>query len=107
MITKFFVTNFFVIENRRMVVMTSMLVVILIVAVIAALARWLAYSSNNSDFGERYTKYQEKSDELSRTLMLTYVCCKRHGCRHLNEKGKCTRRSIVVDQEGNCKDCQV
>lgn len=87
--------------------MTAVLVVTVIVVLIAALARWLAYSTGNSEFNERYTKYQEKSDELSRTLMLTYVCCKRHGCKHLNEKGKCTKRSIVVDSEGNCKDCQV
>ncbi len=87
--------------------MAAIIVITLIVFLIAAFARWLAYSSGNSDFDRRYTKYQEKSDELSRTLMLTYVCCKRQGCRHLNEKGKCTRRSIVVDADGNCKDCQV
>ena len=84
--------------------MSSMLVIAVAVVLIAMAAWWFARFTGNSDFNERYAKYQEKSDELSRTMSLTYVCCRRDGCKHMNGKGKCLRRSISLDTDGRCKD---
>ena len=84
--------------------MVAFLVITLAIAAIALVANWLVHFTGNTDFDGRYTKYQEKADELSRTLSLTYVCCKMPGCRHANDKGKCQRRSIAIDADGRCKD---